>query len=145
MKRFLSVLLSLSLFSAPFVVLPLMTGCAMFSGANQRFSTGAKLALMIGVSEYVRAHPETRPAFVLARDSLLVLSTSDTVDAAMIHAVMNTLPIKEFNSPRGKLFIDAAMVIFTDSVGPLPVDQLKEFQPVAKLFAEGITLGLGTP
>jgi len=146
MKRFWTALLSVSFLIAPVALLPLVSGCAMFSGANgQRFSTGAKLALMIGVSEYIRAHPETRPAFVTARDALVVLSTSENIDAAMLVAVLGKLPVKQFESDRAKLFIAAGTIILTDAAGELPVDRLKELQPIAKDISDGITLGLGTP
>lgn len=150
MKRILTLLLSVSLFTAPFVVLPLLTGCASLSdglsGAEaQRIQTSVKLAAYLGTSAYVQKNPQTRPAFLIARDELTALSTADNIDAVTLLAIFNRLPVKQLESGQSKLIITAATIILSDFAGELQLDQLKQLQPIAAAGAEGITLGLGAP
>lgn len=150
MKKILSVLLSASLFTAPFVVLPMLTGCAslndgLSSSNAKRIQTSVKLAAYLGTQAYLTKHPETRPAFVIARDELRVLSTSDNIDAVSLLAIFNRLPVKQLESGQSKLIITAATIILSDFSGELQLDQLKQLQPIAASGSDGITLGLGTP
>lgn len=146
MKRFLTLLLSASLFTAPFVVLPLMTGCSTLGGDNaQHIQTSVKLAAYLGTQAYLTKNPQTRPGFVIARDELLVLSTAESIDAVTLLAIVNRLPIKELKGDKSSIFITASTIILSDYAGQLQLDQLKQLQPIAKSMAEGITLGLGTP
>lgn len=150
MKRFLTVLLSVSLLTAPVVVLPLLSGCAslndgLSSSNAQRIQTSVKLAAYLGTSAYLTKNPQTRPAFVIARDELVALSTADNIDAVTLLAIVNRLPIKELNGDQSKIIITAATIILSDFAGQLQLDQLKQLQPIAAAMAEGITLGLGTP
>lgn len=145
MKRILSALLSASLLIAPVAVLPLVSGCSTLSGENgQRIKTSVKLAAYLGTSAYLQKHPETRPAFVIARDELVALSTADNIDAVTLLAIVNRLPIKELEGEQSKIIITAATIILSDFAGELQLDQLKQLQPIAAALAEGITLGLGT-
>lgn len=150
MKRILTLLLSLSLSTTSFVVLPLMTGCAslndgLSSSNAQRIQTSVKLAAYLGTQAYLTKHPETRPAFVIARDELRALSTSDNIDAVTLLAIFNRLPVKQLESGQSKLIITSATIILSDLAGELQLDQLKQLQPIAAAGADGITLGLGTP
>lgn len=150
MKRILSVLLSVSLLTAPVIVLPLLTGCAslndgLSSSNAQRIQTSVKLAAYLGTQAYLTKNPQTRPAFVAARDQLLLLSTAENIDAATLLAIVSQLPVKELNGDQSKLIITAATIILSDFAGELQLDQLKQLQPIAKSMADGITLGLGTP
>lgn len=150
MKKLIAALLSASLLTAPVLVLPLLTGCASLndglSGSNaQRIQTSVKLAAYLGTSAYLTKNPQTRPAFVTARDQLLLLSTAENIDAATLLAIVSQLPVKELNGDQSKLIITAATIILSDFAGELQLDQLKQLQPIAKSMADGITLGLGTP
>lgn len=150
MKKFLSALFSALLIVAPITTLPLLSGCASLSDGlsssnAQRIQTSVKLAAYLGTQAYLTKHPETRPAFVIARDELRVLSTSDNIDAVTLLAIFNRLPVKQLESGQSKLIITAATIILSDFAGELQLDQLKQLQPIAASGADGITLGLGTP
>jgi hypothetical protein len=120
-------------------------GCATFGdpGTSQRLASAAKVAAYVGTVEYLRAHPETRPAFELARDTLKTIEASEHVDLATLLAVVNQLPIKELKSERATLIVTSATILITDFAGTLPVDRLDELKPVASAIRQGIDLGLG--
>lgn len=120
------------------------TGCATFGGDNtlQRIQTGSKLAAYVGSAEYLRSHPETRPAFVLARDQLIQIESSEHVDLALLLSIINRLPVKELKSDRAQILITAATLVLSDFAGDLPVEKLDDLKPVAKSIREGIDLAL---
>ncbi len=125
-------------------ILIFTAGCAVLKNptTQQRVATAAKVAAYVGGTEYLRMHPETRPAFVIARDELKVLETSDTIDFAVLLAIVNQLPVKELKSPRATLIIGAATILLTDYAGSLPADQSDQLKTVAKALREGLDLAL---
>lgn len=145
MKKILCLFpLVASLVAAP-IIITTFTGCATNQADGQRVQTAAKLAAYVGTAEYLRGHPETRPAFVLAAQQLAVLESQEHIDLATLMAVVNQLPVKELKSERATLIVTAATILLSDYAGSLPVEQLDELKPLAKAIREGINLGLGTP
>lgn len=126
------------------VALLLSPGCASLNNPTtaQRVQSAAKIAAYVGTTEYVRAHPETKPAFVIARDELRVLATAEALDFATLLAVINKLPVKEIKNERATMVITVAGLLLSDYAGSLPVDRLATLQPVAAAIASGIDLGL---
>jgi outer membrane PBP1 activator LpoA protein len=122
-----------------------LTGCALLNNPTsaQRVQSAAKVASYVGTSEYLRTHPETRPAFEMARDSLWQLENSDTIDMALVLAIVNQLPIKELKSERATILITAATILISDYAGTIPAEEVNKLQPLVKAIREGIELGLG--
>lgn len=124
-----------------------LTGCATFTGEGatlRRVTTAAKVAANTGTFLYLQKHPETRPAFILARDQLLQIEASEHVDLALLLSIVQRLPVDRLESPVAQLLISNATIIITDFAGSLPLDQLDNLKPVAAALREGIDLGLGT-
>jgi hypothetical protein len=122
----------------------LNSGCQTAGSTDSlpRVLTAAKLASYIGVSEYLRVHPETKPAFLLAVQSLKQIEASTTVDLVTLLAVVNQLPTKELRSERAQMFITSATILIADFGGQLPIEKLNELKPVATAIREGIELAL---
>lgn len=144
MKKLFSALLAASLFVTP---LPFLTGCAslndgLYASDARRIQTSVKLAAYLGTSTYLQKNPIARPAFLAARDELVALSTSDTIDAVTLLAIVNRLPLKQFEGEQSKIIVTAVTIILSDFAGDLQLDQLKQLQPIAKAMADGITLGV---
>lgn len=134
MKKLISIALAASL----------MVGCStMTPTQSQRVQTAAKVAAYVGSAEYLRANPETRPAFVLAKTELIKLSQAENLDWVTLLAVVNRLPIKQLENERAKMIVTVATITLSDYAGQLPLDRLKELQPLAGALAEGLTLALG--
>lgn len=125
-------------------VLLFNSGCATLGNGStlQRIQTGSKLAAYVGSAEYLRSHPETRPAFELARDQLIQIESSEHVDLALLLSIINRLPVKELKSDRAQLAITSATILLSDYLGNLPVEKLDDLKPVAKSIREGIDLAL---
>lgn len=122
----------------------LLCGCGTIAPDNmQRVQTAAKIATYVGATEYLRSHPETRPAFVTAKTTLTQLSQSETLDWVTLLAVVNQLPVKQLQNERAKVIVTVATITISDYAGALPLDRLKELQPLAGAMAEGLTLALG--
>lgn len=126
-----------------------LTGCAILSGENQtqlqRVITGTKVASYVATTEYLRANPTKADRFAQVAQSLWVLETSETLDAATLLAVVNQLPIKELKSDRAQMIVTAATLVLSDYAGSIPVDQLANLKPIAKAMREGIELALPKP
>lgn len=125
--------------------LALLVGCTTSQIQSQlpRIQTAAKLAAYVGTTEYLRVHPEQRPAFVLAEQALTQIETSPTVDLPTLLAVVNSLPVKELKSDRAQMIITSATLLLSDYAGSLPLEQLNSLKPVATSIREGIELALG--
>jgi len=124
-----------------------LTGCATFGGEAatlRRVTTSAKVAANTGTFLYLQKHPETRRAFILARDQLIQIEASEHVDLALLLSIVQRLPINKLESPVAQILISNATIIITDFAGALPVERLDDLKPVAKAIREGIDLGLGT-
>lgn len=126
-------------------VLLFAPGCAALKNptTQQRVATACKVAAYVGGTEYLRTHPESRPAFVIARDELKVLENADTIDFTVLLAIVNQLPVKELKSERATLIISAATILLSDYAGSLPADQTGQLKTVAKSLREGLDLALG--
>lgn len=133
---FLSLLLLLGLAG--------LAGCATPTNPDTvaKIASAAKIAAYVGTKEYLGQHPEKKSDFLIARDALLVIETSEHVDLAALLKIVNQLPVKELKSPDAVLIITASTILLTDYTKQLPVDQLDNLKPVAAAIREGIDLGL---
>jgi len=133
MKKLLSSLILIGVLA--------LSGCA--TSPVSRATTGAKLAAYIGTTEYQRAHPETRPAFVIAAEELRDIEQAETIDFVTVLAIVQRLPVDRLRSPRAQLIITATSIILADVGGQVPLDHVESLRPVVKALREGVELGLG--
>lgn len=104
----------------------------------------ARLSAYLGTAESILSHPEWKPDFVLARDELKILETSDTVDLATLLAIMNRLPVKELKGEQTKIVITTFSLILQDAVFNIyPLEKTGSLQRVARALRQGIDIGLG--
>lgn len=121
-------------------------GCATTSPDQiARIASGSKTAAYIGTAEYLLVKPESRPAFLTARDELVVLENAAVLDVATLLAIVNRLPVKELKSPQAVIIITGASLILSDVAGSIPLDQVNNLRPVVTAIRQGIELGLGLP
>ena len=121
----------------------LFTGCGTLTPTQQqRAVTATKIAAYVGTHEAVRQHPEWRDGFQQAVNDLGVMEASSKIDATMILAIMQRLPVKELKSPQATLAITAATILLSDYAGSVPLDQVQQLKPVVTAMREGIELGL---
>ena len=119
------------------------SGCATVSPTTKaRVETAAKAAAYLGSSEYLRSHPETRPAFELARNQLAALETAETVDLVTLLSIVRQLPVKELKTERATMIVTAATILLSDYAGSLPVEKLNELKPLAGSIRQGLDLAL---
>lgn len=127
------------------VAASLMVGCVtpIKPDTSQRMQTAAKVAAYVGGKAYLDKNPNSRPAFELAQKELLSLSQAENLDWVTLLAVVNRLPVKELKNQEAQMIITVATITLSDYAGQLPLDRLKELQPLAGALAEGLTLALG--
>jgi hypothetical protein len=143
-KLFTSIVLSLGLVLAPFV----LTGCKTTDNPEQqeknikRIASACKVAAYIGSSAYLAKHPENKGKFELAKNSLATLEGSETLDFTVLLAIVKQLPVEELKSPEATIAITSATLILSDYAGELPLDRINELKPVVVAIREGIDLAL---
>lgn len=122
----------------------LFSGCAVLKSpaTAQRVATATKVASYIGASEYLRTHPETRPAFEIARDELKVIEGSEVIDFTVLLAIVHRLPVKELQSPRATMIVTASTILLTDYLGAIPTDSGESLKLIAKNMRQGLDLAL---
>jgi hypothetical protein len=120
-----------------------VTGCKTVE-QTQRLSTATKVAAYVGTKEYLLANPEARPKFEQAERELFALESAETLDAITLLAIAQRLPVKELKSERAAIYVTAATILLSEYGSSIPIEQLKNLQPVAKAMREGIALGLGS-
>lgn len=123
------------------------SGCSTLSPTDiQRISAATKVAAYVGTSTALRQHPEWKDAFAIASDNLKVLETADTLDVAQILAIIQRLPIKELKSDTAAIIITSATILITEfNVSTIPLERVKQLQPIVKSIRQGIDLGRGLP
>lgn len=125
------------------LALALFTGCSTTTD-NQRLASAVKMAAYIGTSEYLLAHPESRPKFEAAERELFAMAGGESLDAVSLLAIAQRLPVKELKSERAAIYVTAAAVLISDYGATIPADQLGELKPIATAMGQGIQLALGT-
>lgn len=121
----------------------LMLGCATTSPTDlQRIESATKLAAYVGAAEFLASNPESQPAFVAARDELLLLEKQEHIDVTVLMGIVNRLPVKELKSSQARLAITAATLLLTDYAGSLSLDKLDNLKPVAASIRAGLDLAL---
>lgn len=133
MKKVISIVVAASL----------MVGCSTMSPTtSQRMQTAAKVVAYVGAKSYMDYHPESRAAFAIAKTKLVELSQAESLDWVTLLGIMNSLPIKQLENKDAKMIITIATITLSDYAGELPLDKLKELQPLAGALAEGLTMAL---
>lgn len=129
----------------------LFTGCAttrtLPDGSvvreHRNIAPAVKTAAYIGTFYALKEHPEWRDGFELAATELAALEMADTLDIASLVAIVHRLPVDELKSAEASVIIAGATILLSEYGGDvIPLDRIKELQPIARALREGIELGL---
>lgn len=137
MKKIKSMILVIGLLAAT-----LLSGCSGLKQptTQQRIVFAAKTAAYVGTAEYLTQKPKDKPAFISASMQLHALATQTNIDLVNILAIVNQLPIKELKSEQARIVVTAGTLLLIQYGETLPVDRLKDLQPVAAAIGDGIDL-----
>lgn len=126
------------------LMLGVFNGCAGLKDADtaRRMQSAAKVAAYTGTAEYLRLHPERRPAFEAARDNLANMENAETIDMAALLAIINQLPVNKLESEQATIIITATTLLLMDYLGEIPAQEMDDLKPLAKAIRGGIELGL---
>ena len=130
---------------------PIMhSGCALLSKdapieqklANVRALTYAAAAL--GTQEALLENPSWRPRFQAAYDNLNSLVTGNRVTGTLLREVLASLPVKELKSPRARIAIETATVLYDATVGDkIDLEKAVYVKAAATGLRDGLRSGLG--
>jgi len=95
----------------------------------QLMQSVAKDASYLGTTFYLRAQPQDRPLFLLARDSLATLIAAGSFSPDQLSQALSNLPIRELKGEQGELIVGAAVTLW-DAYGRqlAALDQDKVFE-----------------
>jgi hypothetical protein len=101
-----------------------------------------------GIPPGVPGHPEARPAFEAARNSLAALVAAGTFSASDLTAALQNLPVKELQGAQGSLVVGEAVILWDEYGQQLAnLDKAKVFPtyilPVAQALLDGLNMALG--
>lgn len=127
------------------VVALMAVGCQTGPQGQRDLAPTVKTAAYIGTAYSLAEHPEWRPGFVEARNDLALVEQVETIDFALVLAIVHRLPIKEIQNSKAAILVTGAIILLSDYGASLPPDQMEKVRPIVKAMREGIELGLGTP
>lgn len=122
-----------------------ISGCALLSKsatADQKLADVRNLsyaAASIGAQEALLENPLWLPQFAQAEALLDQLVATRTITGALLRNVVAGLPVKELKSPRARIAVDQATLLFDATVG---TSVNIEAQPYVLAAATGIRDGL---
>lgn len=126
-----------------------LAGCITNSDGTKQINSKvilvSELASYNGATIFLDKNPLSRPKFEKAIEELnVLLDKGVTVEG--ITAVVKGLPIKELESPEGKLIINNAIIIFgvfSDDIVTLPaLEKARLLAPVAAAIRDGLQQAL---
>jgi len=118
----------------------LLSSCATTpEGQARQIRALAYSASSIGTSIALDAHPEYRPAFQIAHDSLAVAVDRGEISGEVLRDILAKLPVKELASRTARLAIEGGTMLF-DTITGKPVDL--NSAPLVLAAATGIRDGL---
>lgn len=120
-----------------------MIACKTTSPATiQAIAAATQIAVKDGTFLYTQAHPETRPQFQTAANTLRQLSTTTTLNFSAALAVLRQLPIKEVQDPVVQIVVSDADIILTYFNVNVPLTDVEHLRPIVVALAQGIEDGL---
>jgi hypothetical protein len=137
------------------VLLLSLTGCVTTpDGHNvpdvKLMCSVAQTAAYTGSSIYLLSHPQDRPKFELARNSLQALIAAGTFSAEDLTRALQSLPIKQLEGEKGILIVGTAVSLW-DAYGQqlVELDKAQVFEtyilPVAIAIKAGLDSALAIP
>jgi hypothetical protein len=120
-------------------------GCALFRSGTTTEQKAADIknltyaAASIGGSIAVTDHPEWKPQFVQAYNTLDTLVKGNAVTGELLRQIVASLPVKELKSDKARIAIDGATMLFDATVGS---SWNLEDQPYIVAAATGLRDGL---
>lgn len=122
---------------------------AMQTAAESAAFLGTEIYLN-GLGTTVPAHPQDRPAFLLARNSLSALIAAGNFSAGDLTAALQALPIQQLQGSQGTLIMGEAVMLW-DQYGKqlATLDKNQVFAgyvlPVAQSILNGLNMALASP
>lgn len=101
----------------------------------------AHFAAHVGTVERLKAHPEDRPAFVVAEALLAQVAGDTNATPAQLYDALRGLPVEELEGPYGALVI-GAVVSVTQGFSSEPLRQNVYFNQIVKRIHSGMQSGL---
>ncbi len=81
-----------------------------------RVSRIAGHAAAIGSAAYLTAHPEQRPAFIVAEQALTGLIEQENYDPVAFSTALQALPTDALRGKEGALYVSVAVVVWDEAI-----------------------------
>lgn len=120
----------------------LMTGCSTTQTGSVITPSRVKIVMYLATAFAVNEKPELKSGFQHAVDSLRLIESQESIDFAVIMAILNDLPVKELQTPQAKILITASTLLLSDLSGSLDLSKVENLRPYITAIREGIELGL---
>jgi len=102
-----------------------------------------KAVAFVTAAEYLRTHPETRPAWQTVHDTLVNLERATEIDIADVISVLRLLPVKEFQGPQFTIIVTGVVILLQEAGGvPVSVEKPSQVAAFVKGIREGLELAL---
>lgn len=121
-----------------------VAGCSTpGSSSTQQLSALVEVAAYTGSSIQIQEHPDQRPAFVAAHQSILKLIGDKQYSPAALASALSGLKIREFKGSKGQLIVTSALILW-DSYAPsvTAIDSEAKVLPVLNALDRGISKAL---
>lgn len=118
----------------------LLTGCAGIVIKDMIQSKAKGIAFAIS-AKLLKDNPSYRPAFIIASADMKFVSEQEVLDVTVVMAVISRLP--KLQSGDIAIYINGALIIFSDELNALAVKNPEEVRLAATGFYQGIDLALG--
>jgi hypothetical protein len=129
------------------LILALVAGCFTACKTTspetiQAVAAATQIAVKDGTFLYTAEHPESRPQFQTAANTLRALSTTETLNFSAALNVLRQLPIKEVQDPMVQIIVSDADIILTYLNVTVPLTEVEHLRPIVVALAQGIEDGL---
>lgn len=141
-KNLLTVIMASVLFISP--------GCALFNSGTtteqkaQDIKNLTYAAASIGSSIAIKDHPEWKPRFEQAYNTLDTLVKGGAVTGELLRQIVASLPVKELKSDKARIAIEGATMLFDATVGTsINIEDQPYIVAAATGLRDGLKAGLG--
>lgn len=118
----------------------LLTGCETTPSVIT--PSRVKIVMYTGTAFAVAEQPELKPGFQHAVDSLKLIESQESIDFAVLMAILNDLPIKDIKTPHARILITSGTMLLADLGGQVDLAKVEKLKPYVTAIREGIELGL---
>ena len=118
--------------------LALWPGCKTATPAS--LERRVQIIAQLGAGEALFEHKDWKDEFELAAADLRIIEAGDTVNIAQVVAIVQRLPVKELQSPRGKLYVATGLLLIMEAGVPSELDP--DTSAGVKAVARGLRIGI---